>query len=215
MGSLVIDFGAGTTEYVVYSNGIIKHSGVLAVGGDHVTNDLAVGLKIPLQYAEQLKLSHGRAIMDASIKGQTVTVYSDNGVNEGTANLEHLCRIMTVRLEEIFELIADDLEKAELLDEIRAGVFLCGGGSRIPQIHTLAEKILQMPAYQGRTSTTSGIKHALDQPEFTAAIGLVRFGSMQVQQRRVQEAMSTGIANRIGRLFGWDKKESKSANVEF
>lgn len=215
MGSLVIDFGAGTTEYVVYSNGIIKHSGVLAVGGDHVTNDLAVGLKIPLQYAEKLKLSHGRAIMDASIKGQTVTLSSDNGISEGVANLEHLSKIMTVRLEEIFELIAEDLERAELLDQIRAGVFLCGGGSRIPQIHTLAEKILQMPAYQGRTSTTSGIKNALDQPEFTAAIGLAKFGSMQLQQKRVQDAMAGGIANRIGRFFGWDHKEKKTANVEF
>ena len=215
MGSLVIDFGAGTTEYVVYSNGIIKHSGVLAVGGDHVTNDLAVGLKIPLQYAEKLKLSHGRAMMDSSIKGQTVTLCSENGVSEGTINLEHLCKIMTVRLEEIFELIAADLEKAELLDEIRAGVFLCGGGSRISQIHHLAEKILQMPSYQGRTSTTSGIKNALDQPEFTTAIGLVRFGGMQLHQRRAQSAMVGGFASRISRLFGWERKDSKAVNVEF
>src|SRR5204863_2025071 len=74
LGSLVIDLGGGTTEYVVYANGIIKHTGVLAVGGDHISNDLAYGLKVSLSRAEQLKIEHGSAVVCDSIKGEMITV---------------------------------------------------------------------------------------------------------------------------------------------
>src|SRR3954467_3294421 len=77
LGSLVIDIGGGTTEYVVYANGIIKHTGVLAVGGDHVSNDLAYGLKVSLSRAEQLKIENGSALFDESAKGQTITLAND------------------------------------------------------------------------------------------------------------------------------------------
>src|SRR3954465_5088306 len=80
MGSLVIDIGSGTTEFVVYADGIIKHTGVIAVGGDHVSNDLAYGLKMPLGRAEQLKIDHGSAIVDESCKGQTVRLSDEFGV---------------------------------------------------------------------------------------------------------------------------------------
>src|SRR5438132_8165554 len=79
-GSLVVDIGGGTTEYVAYANGIIKHTGVLAVGGDHVSNDLAYGLRIPLSRAEQLKVEHGSAMVDETIKGQTLTLASELGL---------------------------------------------------------------------------------------------------------------------------------------
>src|SRR3954465_11070375 len=80
MGALVIDIGGGTTNYAIYADGIIKHTGVLAVGGDHVSNDLAYGLKVPLGRAEQLKLEHGAALMDDSVKGQTATISNELGL---------------------------------------------------------------------------------------------------------------------------------------
>src|SRR5580700_3991846 len=80
LGALVIDLGGGTTEFVVYVNGIIKHTGVLAVGGDHVSNDLAYGLKVPLSRAEKLKLEHGAALLDPQCKGQTVTITNELGL---------------------------------------------------------------------------------------------------------------------------------------
>src|SRR5260221_5140471 len=145
LGSLVIDIGGGTTEYVVYANGIIKHTGVLAVGGDHISNDLAYGLKVPLSRAEKLKIEHGSAVMDEAVKGQTIPLGNDLGMPVKSVNLEHLRCIMMLRIEEIFQLIAQDLENAGVLDYLRAGVFLSGGGARIPQIATLAEKVLEMP----------------------------------------------------------------------
>src|SRR5258708_7431829 len=146
MGALVIDLGGGTTTYAVYADGIIKHTGVLAVGGDHVSNDLAYGLKVPLGRAEHLKIEHGAAVADDSVKGQTVTISNELGLPVKTVNLEHLRRVMSLRLEEIFQLIEQDIARAGLLDYLRAGVFLCVGGARIPHILKLAEKVVQLSA---------------------------------------------------------------------
>src|ERR1044071_1560298 len=183
LGALVIDIGGGTTEYVVYSRGVIKHIGVLAVGGDHVSNDLAYGLKVPLGRAEQLKCEHGNAVVEEADKGQTISITNELGMPLKVINRENLRRIMALRLEEIFQLIAQDLEQVDAVNYLRAGVFLCGGGARIMGIARLAEQILQMPVSIGKTNSISGLKSALDQPEFAAAFGLVKFGSFQHRKR--------------------------------
>jgi cell division protein FtsA len=90
LGSLVIDIGGGTTEYVAYGNGIIKHTGVLAIGGDHLSNDLAYGLKVPLSRAEQLKIEHGSALLDETVKGQAIPQTNELGLPLKTVNLGHL-----------------------------------------------------------------------------------------------------------------------------
>jgi cell division protein FtsA len=184
LGALVIDLGGGTTDYLLYASGIIKHSGVLAVGGDHVSNDLAYGLKVPLGRAEQLKLDHGAALLDESTKGKTVTLAREPGLLDRSVNLEHLRKIMSLRLQEIFELIARDIEQAGLSKALGAGVFLCGGGARIPQVQRLAEQTFGAPSYLTKATSISGLRSALDQPEFATAIGLVKYGSFHQQQKQ-------------------------------
>jgi cell division protein FtsA len=184
LGALVIDIGGGTTEYVVYSDGAIRHTGVLAVAGDHVSNDLAYGLKVPLSRAEKLKLEHGSANVVEASKNSTITITNELGLALKSINTGHLQRIMSLRLEEIFQLIAQELEQAGLSDYLRAGVFLCGGGSRVPGIVALAENVFQMNVTLGKASAISGLTTALDQPEFAAAIGLVKYGSLKKRQRK-------------------------------
>ena len=201
MGALVLDIGGGTTEYVVYGGGIIKHTGVLAVGGDHVSNDLAYGLKVPLGRAEELKVKHGAAIADEVDKGQTVTGHDELGLPLKSVNLEHLRRIMSLRIEETFQLIEAELSKHGLLDYLRAGVFICGGGARIPGVQQMAGRVFQLPAQIGKTNTISGVKSALDQPEFATAIGLVKFGSFQQKRRAPGGALSFRFVDRLTGLL--------------
>jgi cell division protein FtsA len=200
LGSLVIDIGAGTTDYVVYSGGVVKHTGVLAVGGDHVSNDLAYGLKVPLSRAEKLKLEHGSALVDEDKKGHSVTITNELGLPLKTVNVEHLQRIMSLRLEEIFQLIAQDLEQAGLFDYLRAGVYVSGGGARIPQVAKLAETVLQMPVSLGQSNSVSGLKSALDQPEFATGIGLVRFGSLK-SRKAAKSSLTQGIKGALGKFL--------------
>jgi len=201
LGALVIDIGGGTTDYVVYCGGVIKHTGVLAVGGDHVTNDLAFGLKVPQGRAEQLKIENGSALVDDAVKGQTMNITSELGLPLNTVNLEHLRRIMAMRLEEGFQLIAQDLAPAGLLEYLRAGVFLCGGGARIPEIARLAEQVLELPVTIGKTSSVSGLKSTLDQPEFATAIGLVRFGSFKIRKREARPTLGQNLKSVFSKLL--------------
>src|SRR5674476_469787 len=160
LGALVIDIGGGTTEYVVYSDGVIRHTGVLAVGGDHVSNDLAFGLKVPLSRAEKLKREHGSALITEAAKGQSISITNELGLTLKTVNLEHLHHIMSLRLEELFEIIA-----------------------------------------HGHAGSMSGITTALDQPEFAAAIGLVKYGSLK-NRRRERRGGLGGTLGSIKNMFG-------------
>jgi cell division protein FtsA len=201
MGALVIDMGGGTTEFVVHGGGIIKHAGVLAVGGDHISNDLAYGLKVPLGRAEQLKIECGAAAVAEADKGQTISGTDAHGLPLKSVNREHLRRIMALRLEETFELIEAQLAQAGLLDFLRAGVFLSGGGAHIPGIQQLAEDIFQVPAQLARTSSISGLKSALDQPEFATAIGLAKYGSFQQRRRSGRGFFTRAIRDTFGGLL--------------
>jgi cell division protein FtsA len=202
LGALVIDLGGGTTDYVVYANGVIKHTGVLAVGGDHVSNDLAYGLKVPMGRAEQLKIEHGSALVDRSVRGKSLQLTNSLGTPEKTVNLEHLRRIMSARVEEIFQLIAEDLESTGLLDYLRCGVVACGGGARIPEIQKLGEQVFGLPTTIGKATAISGLRDTLDQPEFATAIGLVKFASFESKKRGESRGiLQRGLRGTLSQLF--------------
>jgi len=201
MGALVIDLGGGTTNYVVYADGIIKHTGVLAVGGDHVSNDLAFGLKVPLGRAEALKIEHGAAMLDEVARGQVITFDRDASGAKRSISKEHLQMIMAARLDETFQLIVEDIYQAGLLNYLGAGVFLCGGGARIPRIADLACRTFGLPVSLGRTNCINGIKAALDHPEFATAIGLVRFGSFQQGKPSPRNAIAQSFKSTLNSIF--------------
>ncbi len=198
LGALVIDFGAGTTEYVVYNNGVVKHTGVLAVGGDHISNDLAYGLKLPLGRAEQLKLEHGGASMDEALRGKSIALTNEVGLPARNVNCDHLRRIMSLRIEETLQLIDQDLARQGLHEYLRAGVIICGGGARIPGIQDMAERVFQMPVMLGQACSINGLSDALKQAEFATTIGLVKFGSLQHKSKAGKGSLFTGIKETIG-----------------
>ena len=108
---------------------------------------------------------------------------------------------MSLRLEETLQLIEAELTRLGLLDYVRAGVFICGGGARIPGIQQMAERVFQLPAQLGRASSISGLKSALDQPEFAAAIGLVKYGSFQQKRRASGGKLVQSVRETFGTIF--------------
>ncbi len=201
LGALVIDIGGGTTEYVVHSDGVIRHSGVITVGGDHVSSDLANGLKVSLTRGEKLKVEYGSALIRDEAKDQTISITNEIGLELKRVNVEQLQRIMSLRLEEIFQIIADELEQAGLTNYLRAGVFLCGGISRVPGIVQLAENVFQMNVAAGHAGAFSSLPTNLDQPEFATAFGLVKYGSLKNRQRVKNSSLAAGIKGMFGKLL--------------
>ncbi len=196
MGALVVDIGAGTTEYVVYADGVIKHTGVLAVGGDHVTNDLSYGLRMAPARAALLKREHGAAIIEGAA-GQTLTLTSENGFSDRRVDLHDLRRIMVARLEETFQLIDEEIGEQGFHDQLRAGVCLCGGGSRIRGIEKLATNVFGLPTTLGRANAVGGLRSATDDPELATAVGLVKYGAMRQKGRQ-----SVGLVGKLKHLAG-------------
>lgn len=201
LGALVIDFGAGTTEYAVYAEGVIKHAGALAVGGDHVTNDLAYGLKVSQSRAESLKREHGAAVVGDVADDETIQLTSDHGLPVKAVSRANLLRIMSMRVEEVFELIAEDLEHLGLLNYLRAGVFIAGGGANIRGMRELGEKVFHLPVTIGRACAVAGLPSQLQQPEFVTAIGLVKFGSLQHRVRPPGWSLGSLIKKPFGGIF--------------
>src|SRR5258708_665095 len=125
LGAVVIDMGGGTTDYIVYSEGTIQHSGVLAVGGDHITNDVAIGLRIPMNRAETLKIEHGSVAVPPD--DEVLTLKREVGLPDRQVSKQQLCRIMNLRVEETLTLVKKELEKHKLLEYLGAGGFItCG-----------------------------------------------------------------------------------------
>ena len=120
------------------------HTGVLAVGGEHVTNDLAVGMKLSQTRAERLKLEHGSAVPDPRVSRRAVNFASDVGLDDKQVSVGHIQQIMHARLDELFQLIRADLDQHGLLRRINGSVLLTGGGARLPQINFLAQQMFEL-----------------------------------------------------------------------
>ncbi|HTS17144.1 MAG TPA: cell division protein FtsA [Verrucomicrobiae bacterium] len=195
LGAVVIDMGGGTTDYIVYSEGTIQHSGVLAVGGDHITNDVAIGLRIPMNRAETLKVDHGT--LEVPLQDESISLKREVGLPDRQVSKQQLCRAMNLRVEETLTLVKKELEKHKLLDYLGAGVFITGGCARLKGLEPLATQIFGLPVHIGHSLTVGGPTSAIESPEYSTAIGLVRYalGSQRDQHQAppAWRRMSQGI----------------------
>jgi cell division protein FtsA len=201
IGALVVDMGGGTTDFVAFVGGAIKHSGVIAVGGDHISNDIALGLKIPGSRAEKLKLAHGSVLLDDSMKGRAISLSGEISIGSNVIFKDHLCHIMQLRVEETLQLVKRELDKYSLSELLGAGVFLVGGCAHLPGIKQLAAQVFGLPVQVGSAKTVMGLTAALDRPEYAAPIGIARFGAMQLGPPRKRESAGQTIGRVIWEVF--------------
>ena len=200
-GALLIDIGGGVTDYVMYSGGSIAQSGCIGVGGDHITNDISVVMKIPLTKSEKLKIDHGCALPendeDSSI------VLDDDPLKSGLEiDKELLNQIINARATEIFEQLKDRITKHDNLDTLGAGVFLTGGASKLKDIDKLAEDILGLPVSLARISSMSGASAPFENPQLATAMGLIRYAQMIESDKSENENLVSKIGKKLGGIFG-------------
>lgn len=175
LGSVCIDLGAGVTDYIVYHNGAVVHTGVIAVGGDHMTQDISLGLKLSYGRAEELKKMHGLLYYSAQDGVEKVVLDRQLNEDERTIYLQSLCQIMSVRQHEILELIHSDLEAHDLWPLISGKVFLTGGASRIKGLQKMAAKIFPAPVQMAHELTFEGDQTYSKRPDLSTVLGLLRY----------------------------------------
>ena len=196
-GVIVIDLGGGTTDYVAYADNVVAAAGALGVGGDHITNDIALAFNIPLSHAENLKRDSGNAVIDSSSTGQKISVPADVGFPGRSISLRSLHTVMSSRVDEVLRTIKKHLVSQDILNHVGAGVVLTGGCAHMRGIVSLTERIFGLPCIIGRPRGVSGLMSVTETPEFATCIGMVQYGFKYSRGTR-----STGIGALFKKLIG-------------
>jgi len=177
LGCCLLDIGGGTTELVVYGGGVVRHTGGVAIGGDHFTNDLAVGLRTPIPEAERIKKRHGVAAASLMRTDDAIEIASVGDRPPRTIFTRMLTEIIEPRAQELLSMVADDLQRAGLVKQIPAGFVLAGGGAQLNGLLEMVEDGFHLP---GRVAEPKGILDLPEQvavPEYATAVGLVLYAA--------------------------------------
>ncbi len=177
LGTALVDIGGGTTDIVVFSEGSLKHTAVLALGGNHVTNDIAVGLRTPTIEAEKIKHQYGCAVSDISTNNDAIEVPSVGSRRPREVSRQVLCEIIEPRLEEIFTLVQREISKAGYENLLGSGIVVTGGTTMMEGVCELAERILDIPVRLGTPQNIGGLVDVVSSPRFSTGVGLVLYGA--------------------------------------
>ena len=176
LGVIVVDIGGGTTDVAFYRRSSVWHSAVLPIGGDLITKDIAIGLKIPLQEAEQLKKGMGN-VFPESIAAEELLEISEVGTGRrSTISRRLLCQIIQARCEEILDAVGEIVEEVRMRKDLMTGVVITGGGSQLDGLLDRAEQMLAMPVRIGYPINLDSIEERSFDPAYATAIGLLRYG---------------------------------------
>jgi len=198
-GVALLDLGAGTTSYMVYAGGTIALAGVLAVGGDHITNDISIGFSVSLKRAEMLKQESGSVIPDSSMHFQRIAVPAEVGFPACSVAVSDLSAVIQARMDETLELIADLFKKQGFTQQLSAGLVLTGGGVHLKGVVPLAEQVFDLPCVIGMPVNYSGMAMANEGPEYAVPLGMLRYA---VRSGAYRQTEPIGWGGFLGKLWG-------------
>lgn len=199
LGVAMLDIGAGTSDLAIFERGSLWHTAVIAVGGDHFTNDVAVGLRTPIPDAEKLKRRSGCALSTMVEEDETVEVASVGGRRPRLIARRVLADVLQRRAEEIFHLAWDEISKAGYEKSLNSGLVLTGGGAMLDGMSEIAEQIFDLPIRRGVPAGVGGLADHVANPACATAVGLVLYA----QRHRIPEAARAGggaLTRMVGRL---------------
>lgn len=178
MGVVVCDVGGGTTDMAIYIDGDVWHTAVLAVGGNHITSDIAHGLRLPVSQAEEIKLQHGRSELDIIDPREYFNVRPFGEQDPVQISQQDLVHIITARVEEIFSMIVQEIKRSGYDGLLPAGMVLTGGSSLLPGIKAVASSVLGVPVRIAKPENLVGMADRLGSPAFSTSVGLLRWAML-------------------------------------
>ncbi|MBF0491898.1 MAG: cell division protein FtsA [Deltaproteobacteria bacterium] len=205
LGVALVDVGGGTSDLVIYVGGAVVHTSVITLGGNHVTNDVAVGLRTPAAEAERIKQKYGCSLASMVQKEETIEVPSVGGRKPRILSRQILAEIIEPRVEEIFSLVQQEIIKSGFEDRIASGIVLTGGSVILEGMPELAEQVFNLPVRRGSPRGIGGLVDVVKSPMYATGVGLVIWGSKcQASSRfKVRETnIYTKVKDRMKEWFG-------------
>ena len=203
LGVCLVDIGGGTTDIAVFNEGAIRHTSVIPIAGDHVTNDIAVALRTPTQYAEEIKIRHACALAKLAAPDETIEVPSVGDRPPRRLARQILGEVVEPRYEELLILIQAELRRSGFEDLIAAGMVLTGGSSKMEGLIGLAEEIMHMPVRLGTPHAISGLTDMVRNPIHSTGVGLLQFGHKHGPHRLSKELEAGGFKGVLKRMRSW------------
>jgi len=176
LGVCLVDIGGGTSDIAIFTDGAIKHTAVIPIAGDQVTNDIAMALRTPTQNAEEIKIKYGCALASMAGENETIKVPSVGERQDRDLSRQALAEVIEPRYEELFNLIQAELRRSGFEDLIPAGIVLTGGTSKMEGVVELAEEIFHMPVSIGKPKSVAGLSDIVRNPIYATAVGLLQYG---------------------------------------
>lgn len=214
LGAVLVNIGASTTSLSVFEEGELLHTAVLPIGSEHITADIAIGLRCPITLAERIKVEYGSALSKDLTKKDEIDishllVEEELGDETEIISKKYVCEIIEARSEEIMEKIDDELKKIDRSGMLPAGAILIGGGAKLPGIVEVAKRILRMPASLGTNRSSAHTLDKVNDTAFLTALGLVIWGDRLAESGRGGWSVVSGnrvVANVAGKIREWFKK---------
>lgn len=179
LGVCMVDIGGGTTDIAIFTEGSIRHTGVIPIAGDQVTNDIAMALRTPTQHAEDIKIKYACALAKLAGADETIKVPSVGERPPRDLSRQALAEVVEPRYEELFTLVLAELRRSGFEDMLPAGIVLTGGTSKMEGVVELAEEIFHMPVRLGAPQNVSGLRDIVNNPIYSTGVGLLHYGLKQ------------------------------------
>src|SRR5210317_1958608 len=203
LGVCIVDIGGGTTDIAVFADGAIRHTAVIPIAGDQVTNDIAVALRTPTQHAEEIKIKYACALTQMASAEESIEVPSVGDRPPRRLARHTLAEVVEPRYEELLTLIQAELRRSGFEDLIAAGIVLTGGSAKIEGLVDLAEEVFHMPVRLGVPQYVTGLVDVVRNPIFATGVGLLLFGHHNRDQRSLDIGLGKGVRSVWERMKGW------------
>jgi len=203
LGACLVDIGGGTTDIAVFNGGAIKHTAVIPIAGDQVTNDIAISLRTPTQYAEEIKIKYACALSQLANPEETIEVPSVGDRPPRRLARHTLAEVVEPRYEELFGLIRDELRRSGFEDMVAAGVVMTGGSAKMEGAIELAEEVFHMPVRLGLPQHVRGLADVVRNPIHATGVGLLLYARSRADRNAEDHAVSGGLREIWVRMKAW------------
>jgi cell division protein FtsA len=203
LGVCLVDVGGGTTDMAVFTEGSIRHTAVIPIAGDQVTNDIAVALRTPTQHAEEIKIKYGCALMQLASSDETIEVPSVGDRPARRLARQTLAEVVEPRYEELLTLVQAELRRSGFEDLVAAGIVLTGGSSKMEGLIDLAEEVFHIPVRLGLPQYVGGLVDVVRNPIYATGVGLLLFGRQNSPTRITEANGSKGLKGVWQRMRSW------------